>query len=392
MTQAQSLPPPKPKPPARTVYWQDSAWREEQLFSDNDRYFDAMFASIEQAKHSIILATYIFELDVLGRKMIEHLSQARSRGVRIRVLFDGVGSMEAGDAIARQLEAADIPVRIYHPLPWQPSSYRRALRRGSWVGNLVLSLLKVNQRHHAKICIVDGSVLWCGSQNISASHLSEKRGGQGWRDFGVRVSGGSVQAVAENFDDIWEYRRPRVGRGLFRHYLNNLTELSRQRKNKLMAERIGNARERVWIVNPYFSPTRSIIRAMLRASTQGADVRLIVPHKSDLDFFPLLTATYYEELISSKVRIFEYLPSILHGKLLIVDEFCLVGSTNLNHRSLLHDMEFDIVIDSPDSLRTAETLFLGDQNQSREVESKYVQLLGRRRLLGWIPWLIRYWL
>lgn len=392
MTHSLPLSKPKPKPPAPTVFWEDSGWREEQLFSDSDRYFDAMFASIDRAEHSIILATYIFQLDVLGLKMIEHLRQARSRGVRIRVLFDGVGSMEDGDKIARQLEAVDIPVRIYHPLPWQPSSYRRALRRGSWLGNLLLSLLKVNQRHHAKTCIIDGSILWCGSQNISASHLSEERGGQDWRDFGVRVSGGSVQGVAEAFDDIWEYRRPRVGRGLFRHYLNNLTELSRQRKNKLMAERIGNARQRVWIVNPYFSPTRSIIRAMLRASARGVDVRLIVPHKSDLEFFPLLTATYYEELLGNKVRIFEYLPSILHGKLLIVDDFCLVGSTNLNHRSLLHDMEFDIVIDKPQSLRTAEALYRGDQDVSREVKSQSVQLLGRRRLLGWIPWLIRYWL
>lgn len=380
------------KSPAPRALWQGGAWHDEQLFADNNQYFDAMFRSIDQAKHSIVLATYIFELDALGRRMIRHLSKARARGLRVRVLFDGVGSMESAEAISRELEQADIPVRIYHPLPWQPSSYRRALRRGTWLGNLVFSLLKINQRHHAKTCIIDGSILWCGSQNICISHLSKNRGGQGWRDYGAKVTGGSVQAVVEAFDDIWDFRRPRVGRGLFSHYWNNLTELSRRRKNKLMAARIGTARRRVWIVNPYFSPTRSIIRAMLRASAQGADVRLIVPHKSDLDFFPLLTATYYEELVKNNVRIFEYLPSILHGKLLIADDFCLIGSTNLNHRSLLHDMEFDIVLDDAQSLQTAETLFTGDQSMSREVEPRYVQLLGQRRLLGWIPWLIRYWL
>jgi cardiolipin synthase A/B len=372
--------------------WPDSAWYDEQLFTDNDVYFDALFASIEQAKHSVILATYIFELDALGRKMIRHLHRAKARGVHVRVLYDGVGSMEAADKIARKLEKANIPVRIFHPLPWQPNSYRRALRRSSWLGSFIASLLRINQRHHAKICIIDNFILWCGSQNISANHLSEERGGHGWRDYGAKVTGSSVQAVADTFDDLWEYRRPRVGQGLFHHYWNNLTEMTRQRKNKLMAERIANARQRVWIVNPYFSPTRTIIRAILHASARGAEVRLIVPHKSDLDFFPLLTATYYEELIRNEVRIFEYQPSILHGKLLIVDDFCLIGSTNLNHRSLLHDMEFDIVLDSTQSLRTAEKLFLTDQTVSREIKPRHIKLLGRRRLLGWIPWLIRYWL
>ncbi|MEX1032465.1 MAG: phospholipase D-like domain-containing protein [Cellvibrionaceae bacterium] len=372
--------------------WQDNAWYDEQLFADNDLYFDALLASIDHAQHDIVLATYIFELDALGREVIDRLAQARARRVRVRVLFDGVGSMEAADKIAHKLEEADIPVKIYHPLPWQPESYRRGLRHSSWLGSLVLSMLKINQRHHAKICIVDNFILWCGSQNISADHLSETRGGSGWRDYGAKVSGGNVEAVADTFDDLWEYRRPRIGRGLFHYYWNNLTELSRQRKNRLMAQRIANARQRVWIVNPYFSPTRTIIRAIIRASARGADVRLIVPHKSDLEFFPLLTATYYEELIRNEVRIFEYLPSILHGKLLIVDDFCLIGSTNLNHRSLLHDVEFDIILDHSQSLLTAEQLFLTDQNKSREVKAKYVRLLGQRRWLGWIPWLIRYWL
>lgn len=179
---------------------------------------------------------------------------------------------------------------------------------------------------------------------------------------------------------------------MFRYYWNNFTEFTRQRKNRLMAQRMASARRRVWIVNSYFSPTRQIVRALLTAAENGAEVRLIVPHKSDLDFFPLLTSTYYEELIRNNVRIFEYLPSILHGKMLMVDDFCLLGSTNLNHRSLLHDIEFDIVLEDGQSLRTAEDVFLRDQRKSREIMEEQLRLLGARRLLGWIPWLIRYWL
>lgn len=368
------------------------SWQHEQLFSDSDSYFDALFDSIEQARHSIILATYIFELDSLGRKMIRQLAQARARGVQVRVLYDGVGSWLAADRIARKLERADIPVRVFHPLPWQMANNRRALRRRSWASSLVLSFLKINQRHHSKLCIVDDSTLWCGSQNITADHLSVSRGGGGWHDYGARVTGGAVKAVVEAFDDMWNFRRPHLGEGWFRYHWNNVTEWSRKHKNRLMAEQIANARERVWIINPYFSPTRTIIRAILQAAAKGADVRLIVPAKSDLGFFPLLTTTYYAELIRNEVRIFEYLPAILHAKLLIADDFCLLGSTNLNHRSLLHDIEFDIVLSKPHSLQQVEKYFLADQNQSREVMTKHVRLLGRRRWLGWLPWLIRYWL
>ncbi|MGQ9424569.1 phospholipase D-like domain-containing protein [Gilvimarinus sp. F26214L] len=374
------------------VVWEDYAWVDEQLFSENDLYFDALFASIDRARESILLATYIFQLDGLGREMIRHLRRARERGVNVRVVYDGVGAMEAADKIASRLEKANIPVRIFHPLPWQRKSYRRALRHTSWLGSFFLSLLRINQRQHAKICIVDNFTLWCGSQNVTSDHLSEHRGGKGWHDFGAMVSGPSVKAVADTFDDFWAYRRPRVGRGLFSHYWNNVTELARQRKNRLLATRIANASRRVWIVNPYFSPTRKIIRALLEASARGADVRIVVPYTSDLEFFPLLTSTYYDELIRHGVRIFEYLPSILHGKLMLADDFCLLGSTNLNHRSLLHDLEFDIVMGSTHTLRAAESTFLNDQSSSREVTAEHVKLMGKRRLLGWIPWLIRYWL
>lgn len=367
-------------------------WHHEQLFKDSDGYFDALFTSIDNARHSVILATYIFELDSLGRKMIRHLAQARARGVEVRVLYDGVGSWLAADRIARKLERADIPVRVFHPLPWQMANNSRALRRRSWLSSLILSFLKVNQRHHSKVCIVDESVLWCGSQNITTDHLSTGRGGGGWHDYGAKVVGGAVKSVVEAFDDMWAFRRPHLGEGLFRYHWNNLTERSRQHKNRLLASRIANATKRVWIINPYFSPTRSIIRAILQAAAKGADVRLIVPAKSDLGFFPLLTSTYYSELIRNEVRIFEYLPAILHAKLLIADDFCLIGSTNLNHRSLLHDIEFDIVLSRAQSLRQAEQYFLADQSQSKEVMTKHVRLLGRRRWLGWIPWLIRYWL
>ena len=368
--------------------WQDVNWQSETFFSDNDRYFDELIDSLNQARCSIILATYIFHFDAIGQRFVKSLTAARERGVTVRVLFDGIGSKEEGDVVAAALEEKDIPVKIFHPLPWQISNPRRSLRRGSWLGNVIFHLLRINQRHHAKYCIIDNEILWCGSPNVSMVHVSADKGGGNWHDIGVRLTGPQVQSVVDAFEDIWHFRRPRLGRGLFRYYWSNITERARREKNKLIAEYLSNARERIWIINPYFSPTTAIVRALMDASRNGADVRVIVSYKSDIEFFPQLMATYYEELLKHKVRIFEYQPAILHAKLLMIDDMSLIGSTNLNHRSLLHDVEFDVLVRSAD----AEQQFAKDQQQSKEITLTDLDTIKTRRLLGWIPWLVRYWL
>ncbi len=372
--------------------WHQHLWDSEDFFAHTDDYFQSLFDGIAQAQHSIIVATYIFDFDHLGKHLIDLLGAARDRGLTVQVLLDGVGSMASAAQVVESIAARKIDVRIYHPLPWQPLNYSFALRKSNWLANFISCSLKINQRHHAKVCIVDQQYLWTGSQNISVNHLTRERGGHGWHDYGVRVSGSAVATIANVFEDFWHYRKPRFGKGVFVHYLNNITSLMRRRKNRLLTDKIDSAQEFVWIINPYFSPTRSIVRALKDASQRGVDVRIIVPNKSDIEFFPLLTAMYYAELIKAAVRVFEYLPSILHAKLLMADDFRLIGSTNLNHRSLLHDIEFDIVLDSDPIKSQTRASFLRDQAQCREVTPDDLTLFGWRRLLGWVPWLLRYWL
>jgi len=372
--------------------WHAHLWTEEEFFSNTDDYFTSLLTAIDEAKHSIILATYIFDFDALGHRVVTQLGKAQQRGVVVRVLIDGIGCMYSAEQVVAALSEHHIDVRIYHPLPWQPDNTRYALPNDNRLVNAFARLLKINQRHHAKLCIVDKQQLWAGSQNISVNHMSADQGGHNWRDYGARVSGSAVANVANLFDDFWFYRKPHFGKGRFRYYWNNVTAITRRQKNRLLTAKIYNAKQQVWIINPYFSPTRSIMRALRQAGKRGVDVRLIVPNKSDIGFFPALTATYYRELIKASVRVFEYLPSILHAKLIAIDDFRLIGSTNLNHRSLLHDIEFDIVLESDRVKAATLTCFLNDQSQSREIIAEDLTNIGWRRLFGWIPWLLRYWL
>lgn len=382
-----------PSLPHRThLPWQAASWESELFLCDSKQFFESLLQDIHHAQHSVALATYIFQNDILGERVIAALIAAKQRNVEVKVLFDGFGSWHDAKAIAVELEQHGIEVKIFHPLPWDLANHHRALRQGTWVGNLIFYLLKVNQRHHAKICLVDDRILWCGSLNITADHLTIGDGGRGFHDYGTRTSGVAVEGVAEAFAGFWVQKRPRLGRGLFKYYWTNVSALARRKKNKMIIEKLKQAQDRIWIINPYFSPPHSIIRALRRSADRGADVRIIVPKKSDVGFFPVLTSTYYHELLKHGIRVYEYLPNILHAKLLIADDFFLLGSTNFNHRSMLHDLEFDIVLSAADSTQNAVDQFREDLTQSQEITVNDLKLMGFRRFWGSILWLLRYWL
>lgn len=368
------------------------AWQEEQVFCHAGRYFDGLIHDIHSAHSSIVLETYIFSYDALGKQIISALGNAVNRGVRVRVLMDGAGSSESGHLSAQALEQQGVAVKIFRPLPWNTRHFRHAVKRGSALTKFFYFLRKINQRDHRKLCIIDNHCLWSGSLNISVKHLPVSVGGEGWRDYGVRVTGSSILEAANHFDYLWFRKPERLGRGFFRFYLNNLTELARQHKNKLLVHKIHQARYRIWIASAYFSPSNRVINALRKASRRKVDIRIIVPARSDVRFFPLLTATYYADLLKSGIRVFEYLPGMLHAKVLLIDDFCLVGSTNFNHRSFLHDLELDIVLHTRSAKTFIESSFQDDLEDSTEISHKNIHWIKQVINLGWLPRLLRYWL
>lgn len=367
------------------------SWDTEQLFFSGTAFFDDLLSHIAMARYSISIETYIFDHDVLGLRVVEALRQANRRGVRIRVLMDGVGTYINGAQMADALEEAGIDVKIFRPLPWQIHHYRRSSRQGNAINKLLYFISRINQRDHRKVYIIDNSVLWSGSFNISACHLPVTAGGQNWRDYGVRVTGANVHHLSAQFDDYWLRRPPDLGKGLFRSYWHTLSDWSRRRRNQLLLHKIQHAQQRIWLVAAYFAPAASVVEALQDADRRGVDVKILVAGKSDIPLFPLLTATYYADLLKAGVEVFEYTASVLHAKALLIDDFCLVGSTNFNHRSYLHDLELDIVVDQPASLAALEQQMIADRASSIRIND---QLHGTRywRWLGWLPRLLRYWM
>ena len=336
-------------------------------------YFDHLIKDIGRAKHTIKMEVYNFSYDTLGKQVAEALSQAAQRGVSVKLLMDGAGTPFWGGTFANSIEKAGVKTRIFHPFPWGFWQWSRSVVRLPFILKTIYLMLKMNSRNHRKVCIIDNEIAYIGSYNVNHRHLKKEHGGEGWRDAAVRLTQLNLHKLSIAFEAAWNHLplQERLQR-LFQHIdrnavlrLNN-TLYRRRLLYKNLLRRIAKAKRRIWITNAYFLPDKFILKKLKDAAETGIDVRILLPSKSDVMIMPLTASTFYYSLLKSGVRIFEYLPSMLHAKTLILDDWFVIGSTNLNSRSLLHDLEVDVNLQHETSKHIIEMQFLEDLNESRE--------------------------
>lgn len=365
-------------------------WATEAVFDDSQVYFDSMLKAIDAADVSIELAVYIFELDEIGNQFVEHLRRAAQRGVRVRVLVDGVGSARSAFMLGEQLTGVGAEFYIYHPLPWYWDDYRWSRRSGSWLQKFWYFLNAINRRDHRKFLIIDSQQAWCGNVNVCVDHINPLNP---WRDYGAHISGPAVLGLLDHFNQVWRGERSTTERQhQFNHYCSNRSFRMRRMRNRKLAQSIREAEHRVWICSAYFSPSRAILRALKAARRRGVDIRLIVAGRSDILLFPLLTSTYYADLLKRGIRVYQYEERILHAKVMLVDQHCIIGSTNLNHRSFYHDLELDVILTQPKTIEKMEQWLRRDMEDSHRVRASDISPLHRSFWLGWLPRLLRYWM
>nr|WP_048875651.1 phospholipase D-like domain-containing protein [Candidatus Coxiella mudrowiae] len=375
--------------------------RQETVFTEGQKHFDALLSDIAKAKHSIDLETYLFHNDTLGKRIALELAEAAKRGVKVRVMVDGAGSPLWSANFARFLEEAGVKTKVFHPFPWQLWDWSRSIVKLPSLIKWIYLILKINFRNHRKVCIIDKEIAYIGSLNISKYHLSPEEGGDGWRDTSVRLTGTDLKELIKAFNVAWYHRtiKERL-REIFRQIRKdplirlNYTHHRRRILYKNLLRKMANCTRRIWITNAYFVPDNFLLKRLKDSARSGIDVRILLPRKSDIAMMPWASSTFYYSLLKAGVRIFEYLPSMLHAKSLIIDDWMVIGSSNLNHRSLIHDLEADIHINSNEAKRTLEQQFLEDLKNSREVSLDSWQTLRPRsqRLMGRLVLYIKYWI
>jgi cardiolipin synthase len=236
--------------------------------------------------------------------------------------------------------------------------------------------------------------------NITDYHLRSLFKEQAWRDTGIMVRGPDVSVLTQSFEDVWGGRLKRFRRRLRRKEVKTSTLVrlnvsGRERRESYLdlLVRLVGAQKRIWITNAYFVPDGSLLRVLTVVARENVDVKVLVPAFSDVVFMPWVASAFHLGLLKAGVRVFEYTGSVLHAKTMLIDDWGLVGSSNLNHRSLLHDLEVDVVVPNEDARKAMEEQFINDLGSAQEITLEnwsnrpfIERLIGR--ILLWVRYLL----
>jgi cardiolipin synthase len=332
-----------------------SPWRRGnavELLTDGEQIFDAMFAAIAAARHSILIETYILEAVGPGKRLAELLAEKCADGVDVRLMFDSLGSFGTERAYFDDLAASGVRVREFNPVrPWH--------KRFRWI---------FNRRTHRKLLIVDGEVAFIGGVNFSRVYSGGSAGRQRdsaptaaygatkrpWRDTHARLRGPIVGDLQALFVEHWieqggtpittafaSVREPGSA------WLALAPSDAGSRRNPLYRALLTTLRTATWrilITTAYFVPTRRLVRELRHAADRGIRVALMIPAGSDSWSATHAGRSRYGELLASGVEIYEHCTSMLHAKTIVIDDdWCAIGSSNMDWRSLLHNAEANII-------------------------------------------------
>jgi cardiolipin synthase A/B len=332
------------------------------VLQNGDRFYPVMLDALRNARDSINFEVYIYDPDEIGRQFMDVLMERARAGVEVRMLLDGFGSWRLKRRHRQELEAAGVKLERFRPLA-------------------VRNLVRIYRRTHRRAIVIDGRIGFTGGAAISKKWVGDTRTPHEWRDSMTRVTGPMVNGVQSAFATNWIYccgeaiAGPRFypvhdrGEGPCGVSVVSSPSDAMQPIRLLFWLSFTNARERLWISNSYFIPDPHLRDAVKERARAGVDVRIVVPG-NHTDAIPVQLAgrSYYQELLEAGVRIFEFLPSMMHAKTVMVDDaWSVVGSANMDERSMELNEENVLGIADREVARSIAEGVERDIERSREV-------------------------
>ncbi len=331
------------------------------ILNNGDATFSAMLAAIRGARHTINFETFVYWKGDTPERFAQALAERARAGVTVNLLVDGVGGRKS-KTYHKELEAAGVNVVMYLP----PG---------------LLSAHKSNYRTHRKVLVVDGKIGFTGGLGIGDEWNGNARNEKEWRDTHYRFEGPIVAQWQGVFADNWLEAKHEVLQGP--HYYPPLSRAGNARASTVQSEpiegrsnaelvyhmAIANASESILLETPYFIPDDTLMKAMEEATRRGVKIQVILPgHHNDNRMVRRASQRRWPKLLAAGVRIFEYQPTFLHSKLLIVDgRFVSVGSINFDPRSMQINDEANLNVLDPAFAREHTEVFLQDLRRSKEV-------------------------
>ncbi len=302
---------------------------EATLLQNGDAFYPAMLQAIREATDNVTFEVYIFEPDEIGRQFMDAFLERVRHGVEVRLLVDWFGSLKFKRRHREELTRAGVQVQVFRPL---------SLR----------NLVRIYRRTHRRAIVIDGRIAFTGGAAISKKWAGDVRTNHEWRDSMTRVTGPLVGGIQSAFAENWVYctgevlsasrffPRPDPGPGPCTMSVVSSPSDALQPIRILFWLSFANARRRLWICNSYFIPDPRLRQAVVERARNGVDVRVLVPgNHTDAVPVQLAGRSYYDELLAAGVRIYEYLPAMMHAKTLVADDaWAVIGSANMDERSM----------------------------------------------------------
>ncbi len=330
-----------------------------QILNNGRDTFRTMFDEIRKAKHHIHLEYYILFSDNVGQELGQILVEKVNQGVKVKVIYDHVGSWELRNTFIKNLEKQGIEFGCFMPV-------RFPFLTG-----------KINYRNHRKITIVDGKVGFVGGINIADHYIHGKPKIPFWRDTHLMLEGESVNALQIIFATDWFFLKKELldSPDYFPKPLidnNTLIQIVASGPDSDWASimqayfsSITLARKNVYISSPYLLPNESILTALKTAALSGIDVKILIPGYNDSHIVYYATLSFVKELIEAGIEVYFYRKGFNHSKIIMVDNaFCSIGTANMDYRSFSQNFEVNALIYDPVITSELTYWFLEDLKDS----------------------------
>lgn len=358
------------------------------VLHNGDEIFPAMLEAIRSAEHSVDLMTFVYWKGWPAREFAAALCERAEAGLRVRVLIDAVGGFRIERGLVDSMEEAGVDVHWFRK-PWLKSPFKQ------------------NHRGHRKVCIVDESTAFTGGVGIAEEWDGDARDETEWRDTHFRVEGPAVDGLAAAFVQDWAESgrplyderdrfpvQPQPGDAAVQ-VVRGSASIGWDDIHTVWYVLIRSARHTICLQSAYFAPDDAVVQGLKRAVERGVEVDVLIPgpHR-DKRVAQLGSESTYSDLVAGGVRIWNFQPSMLHTKIMVVDgAAALIGSTNVNRRSLDHDEEVALVVMEPDTVSTLERHFHEDLERSRRIDlHRWEQRPVRQKALEVAVRPIRRWL
>jgi cardiolipin synthase len=369
-----------------------------QLYKDGEA-LHAAYRAIENAQRRICLEVYIFASDDTGCAFSDLLCRKASEGVKVYAIYDSIGSIGTDPSMFERMRRAGVVLQAFHPVrPWEC--------RFSW---------RPFNRDHRKLLVIDDDIAGMGGLNIGREYAGSWVIGQRdakatdfWRDNAIGLRGPSARYFLRSFGKTWHYvtHGGRIDTAEFNYNTDNLgnpspsTELSvlasvPTRSSPLrgiLRTLFASATRSIQMTMAYFAPDDDLINALCQAARRGAKVQLMLPARTDVHLLTIAARSFYEKLMTAGVEIYERQAVVLHAKTMTIDGcITVVGSTNLDYRSIEYNLELSAIIRSKEFGRNMHALFKNDICFAKRISlSEWRKRPWTDRLVQWSVSRARY--